>query len=553
MHNKQPKVSVFALGGLGEIGKNCYCIEYQNQIFIIDCGVSFTDETLPGIDYVVPGFKYLSENQDKIVGLFITHGHEDHIGGIPYLLQYVKIPVIYASKMAYDLIEKKIGDKGKKLTKLMLYTPDTVLNYGDISLSFIRVSHSIPDAFGIRVKTPLGSIFETGDFKIDMTPVGPHAEYEKLVEMANDGCLLLMPDSTNAERTDMVPSEKAIGRSISEIFSGIQGRIIIATFASNVYRIKQIIDASFQNNRKILIFGHSMENIVEVSRKNKFIDIPDAFFLDPEKVNDTDDSKMTILCTGSQGEPMAVLARIASGQHKKIKARAGDTVIFSSSPIPGNFQSVNNLINQFNKLGVNVISHGALYETHASGHAEQNGLKLMINLCRPKYLMPIHGEHRMQVIHCGLGVEVGMPKEHTFALANGDVLEFTNSGAEVKKAKVDATPLLIEGNSAALFSDELIAERHSISADGVFVLFVPLNSQNKLNGDVLTATRGFMSVYENEKTIKTIAQKATDYINTFSAEDREAATKALTEITQEIIQSAFARVPQVFVEYLVAD
>lgn len=493
------EIKVFALGGLGEVGKNCYCIEFKNQIFIIDCGVLFSDENLLGIDYVIPDFSYLIENKDKIKGLFITHGHEDHIGAIPYLLSKVDIPCIYAPKMAYDLIVTKLKDRQILNYNIQMYEPNSKYEFDEIKVRFARVSHSIPDSYGIIIETPLGAIFETGDFKMDMTPVGPHAEYYKLTEMSRKKTLLLMSDSTNAERSEMIESERKIGESISNIFADIQGRVIIATFASNVYRIKQILDASFEYGRKIVILGRSMEKVVEISRKNKFIDIPDKMFLKPEQLETLKNDNVTILCTGSQGESLAVLARIATNTHKLIKAKESDTVIFSSSPIPGNQQAVNKTINQLQMLGVDVITHGPLFDTHTSGHASQDGLKLMLNLCMPKYFMPIHGEHRMQVIHSQLAKDTGMDEKDTFVMDNGDVLVINNNGAYVEKQKIQAQEIYIEGNVLTDISSSLIKERKDISKEGVILINFILNEENKLASNIEINSKGFISLNNEEE------------------------------------------------------
>lgn len=535
---KDYEVRVFALGGLGEVGKNCYCIEFKDQIFIIDCGVLFSDENLLGIDYVIPEFTYLVENKDKIKGLFITHGHEDHIGAIPYLLSKIQIPCIYAPKMAYDLIVAKLKDRQILDYNIEMYQPNSSYKFDEVTIKFARVSHSIPDSFGIIVETPLGAIFETGDFKMDMTPVGPHAEYHKLTQMSMKKTLLLMSDSTNAERTEMIESEKKIGESISNIFADIEGRVIIATFASNVYRIKQILEASFEYGRKIAILGKSMEKVVEISRKNKFINIPDKMFIKAEEIESLTHDNVTILCTGSQGESLAVLSRIATNSHKLIKAKETDTVIFSSSPIPGNQQAVNKTVNQLQMLGVNVIIHGPLFDTHTSGHASQDGLKLMLNLCNPKYFMPIHGEHRMQVIHADLAVDTGMKSENTFVMDNGDVLVIKNNEAYVEKQKISAQPIYIEGNVLTDISCVLIKERKDISKEGIILINFILDDNNKLSSNISIDYKGFISGEDEVSLSNKINKIITSYLD---YETYYNDSKTRSELIDRVISYVFER------------
>lgn len=387
---KTDEIGVFALGGLGEVGKNMYIYEISDQIFIVDSGILFPDNHLLGIDYVIPDFQYLIENEERIAGLFITHAHEDHIGSIPYLLKKVKIPKIYAAGIAVDMIEHKLNEHSDvKVPPIDVYKSHYKYNFKDVVISFIRLNHSIPDMFGIVFKTKYGNIFHTGDFKIDLTPVGPPAEYDKLAKIGAEGTLLLTSDSTNSERDGIIESDSKIGKSLNELFSRINGRIIVATFASNMYRIQQIIETSIKNNRKIAFFGRSMERAIEIGRQSGYIIIPKGFLLDnKQNLNKIPDHELTILVTGSQGEPFAALSRIADGSHRQITARKGDTVIFSSSPIPGNQEGINRTINKLFRLDVEVITHGPLADTHTSGHGSKNDLKLMLSLVRPKFFIP---------------------------------------------------------------------------------------------------------------------------------------------------------------------
>ena len=511
--NKKNDIKVFALGGLGEVGKNCYCIEYQDQIFIVDSGILFPDEHLLGVDYVIPDFTYLMENEERIVGLFITHGHEDHIGGIPYLLKQVKIPKIYAAGIAVDLIHMKLAEHaGITVPEIIQFGSDSKFDFHGMHIYFIRLNHSIPDSFAIAFKTKEGTILHTGDFKIDFTPVGPNAEYEKLTRLGNEGLLLLLADSTNAMTEGFSSSEKSVGESIKDLFSHIKDRIIIATFSSNIYRIQQVIEASLINKRKIAVFGRSMEKTIEVGIQTGYIKATKQNFISPQDINNYRKGEVTILCTGSQGEPMAALSRVANGSHKYIKLIPGDTVIFSSSPIPGNAEGVNKTINALFKCGANVIVNSPINGTHTSGHANQGELKLLHSLVRPKYFMPIHGEYRMLKTHAKIASEIGCPIENTFVMGNGDILRINRNNAVVE-GKVKSGEVYIEGTRIGDFSSEIIRERKALSNDGLFAIIFTVNTKNKtIPVEPQVVSRGFIYMKDSGDLTKRLTNEAKNFL-----------------------------------------
>lgn len=502
------EIGFYALGGLGKVGMNCYVFDIHDQLFIVDAGILFPDEHLLGVDYVIPDFTYLRNNQEKIVGLFITHGHEDHIGGIPFLLMQVKIPKIYAAGVAIDLILNKLAEyKDIKVPEIITFNENSVFKFINCTITTIRLNHSIPDSYGFVFHTKYGNIFHTGDFKFDFTPIGPGVEFDKLAKLGEQGCLCMLADSTNATVDGFTKSEKVVEQSLRDLFSHIDSRIIVATFASNMYRVQQIIKISEENGRKVCVFGRSMEKTIEVGMKIGHIKAKPETIVDSQQISGLKPNEVTLLVTGSQGEPLAALSRIANGSHRSIKLIPGDTVIFSSSPIPGNQEGVNKTINQLFKNGCNVITNSPLNDTHASGHASQGDLKLMQSLVKPKYFVPVHGEYRMQKVHTQLAIECGVKPENNIILECGDVLCFKKDSYRVAYQKVQAGEVYIDGTRIGDIDNSLIQERCTLSEDGLFSIIFTLNEKNlSLLVEPQVVSRGFIYMKDSEALTKSFIE-----------------------------------------------
>lgn len=486
-------VSIFALGGLGEVGKNTYCFETERSLILVDAGVRFPEANLPGVDYVIPDYTYLKNNRNKVKALFITHGHEDHIGGIPFLVRTIHIPVIYAPRLAAALIRHKLEDaRIKDNIKIVEYDTDTIVPIGDdFKVSFFRVTHSIPDSYGICIDTKEGRIIETGDFKIDLTPVGPQFELDKLSRFGSEGVDLLMADSTNAEIEGYTPSEKNVRNGVEEVFDKAPGRIIVSTFSSNINRIQQVVEVAVEHNRKICIIGRSMETVVTIARKFGYIKIPDSALISDDMVRNYKASEICILCTGSQGETMAALSRIAKGDHKNIRIIPGDTIVFSSNPIPGNGALVDKLVNNLVKQGADVKQNSIAFSLHSSGHPSRQELRLMQRLARPKYFMPVHGEYRMLKLHGDLAIDLGMDKNNVFVCDNGDVITLKNHEV-TRGAKIPAEDVYIDGNFLDGLSNAVIHDREELKNDGMVAVLLTINSRkNQLVMPPVIYARGF--------------------------------------------------------------
>lgn len=539
-------VRIFALGGMLEVGKNMYCVEYDNKIVIIDCGILFPDEHLLGVDYVIPSFEYLKDKQDKIVGLFITHGHEDHIGGIPFFLKEISVPKIYAAGVTISLIKNKLEEhKDIRVPEIVEFKSNDKFDFDGIKISFIRMTHSVPDTFGIVIRTKEGTIFHTGDFKFDMTPNGPNTEFAKLAALGEEGLDLLLSDSTNACVPGYTKSEKLIGKNILDLFKHIHSRILVATFASNIYRVQQIVEAAVATNRKIAIFGRSMVKTIEVAQSIGYIKANPSTFIEVDDIKNYKDHELVIICTGSQGEPLAALSKIAQGTHKFVKLHPGDTVIFSSSPIPGNQVGVNNTINLLFKNGCNVITHSPITDTHTSGHAAQGDLMLLQTLLHPKYHMPIHGEYRMLKTSGELAIQCGLNPNNLFVLSNGDVLELKKHEV-VQNGKVPAADIYIDGAVSDLDSS-IIHERKSLSDDGLFSLIFTIEEKTRrIALEPQVVSRGFVYMKEAEELTSDLVNEAKNFLVRELANQKlsyQQIKNDLTEYLARIVKEKSGRKP----------
>lgn len=506
MSTNENTLSIFALGGLKEIGKNMYAVEYENEIIIIDCGNKFPDESLLGIDLIIPDITYLEENKDKVRALVVTHGHEDHIGGIPYFLKKINVPV-YGTRFTLGLIELKLKEhRILRETELIEIDANSNVPFEKISMSFFKVTHSIPDCLGIVFRTPEGNVVHTGDFKFDLTPENKqHADIHKMAEIGREGVLLLLSESTNAERPGLTPSEKAVGDHMVEAFIKAKRKVFVSTFASNVSRVQQVIYASQKTNRKLVLLGRSMVNVITVAIERGYVDIPDDMLIEPHEINEMNPENVTILCTGSQGEPMAALARLATNNFRGMEVLPEDTVILAAGPIPGNERNVSRIIDNLYTLGAKVIyGSGSSSGMHVSGHGYQEDLKLMLTLMQPKYFIPIHGEYRMLYHHRELAESVGVEEGNTFILQNGDVVDINGSNA-VQTRKIPVGNTYIDGMGVGDVGEVVLRDRKQLSEDGMLVIVLTIDKTiGKMISDPDIISRGFVYVRDAEQLMKNI-------------------------------------------------
>ncbi len=506
------KIKVIPLGGLGEVGKNITVIEYGEEIIVVDCGMTFPDSEMYGIDVVIPDVTYLVNNKDRVKGFFITHGHEDHIGAIPYILKQINAP-IYATNLTIGLIQNKLEEhKMLDIVELNVVKPGDTIALEKLKVEFIRTNHSIADSCALAIHTPLGIVVHTGDIKVDFTPVdGKVIDLQRLAKIGKQGVLLLMADSTNACHPGYTMSEKTVGETLDNLFSKGTGRIIVATFASNIHRLQQIINSSIKYGRKIAFSGRSMEKISEVAIKLGYLDMPEGLLIDLKDLKLYNSNQITIVTTGSQGEPMSALTRMASSTHKNIQIEKDDMIIISANPIPGNEKAVSKVINELTQKGANVI-YKSIEEIHVSGHACEQELKLLQSILKPKYFMPVHGEYKHLRKHILIAEEVGLEKEKSFILENGDVLSLNRKSACIS-GKVQAGNILVDGIGIGDVGNIVLRDRRNLSKDGIINIIVAIEKESRsiVSGPDIV-TRGFIYVRESEELVNQIKEISYDSI-----------------------------------------
>ena len=501
---KPSNLKIIPLGGLHEIGKNITVFEYENDIIIVDCGLAFPEDDMLGVDLVIPDISYLEKNKDKIRALIITHGHEDHIGAIPYLLKKINVP-IYATRLTCGLIRNKLEEhKLVKSTKLVEVKQGEVVKAGKFSVEFIRSSHSIPDSVMLAITTPVGTILHTGDFKIDYTPIdGQIMDFGRLAELGNEGVLALMSDSTNSERKGYTMSEKTVGDVFERLFQGCRKRIVVATFASNVHRVQQIVNCAVRYNRKIAVCGRSMINMINTARELDYIKVPDNVFIDIDMIKNYTDDQLVIITTGSQGEPMSALTRMASGEHRKVQITPDDLIIISANPIPGNEKLVSKVIDDLMQIGAEVV-YSSLADVHVSGHACQEEQRLMLALVKPKYFLPVHGEYRQLKAHAETAEEMGIDKDNIFMLTNGRVLEMNQEEAKFTTS-VQSGRVLVDGLGVGDVGNIVLRDRQHLSQDGLIIIVMTMDSST---GEIIAGpdviSRGFVYVRESENLMENV-------------------------------------------------
>ena len=506
MGKNQNKVQIIPLGGLGEIGKNMTVFRYGDDIILIDAGLMFPEDDMLGIDLVIPDITYLLENKDKVKAIFLTHGHEDHIGALPYVLKQIDVPV-YGTALTLGILQGRLRENNVSDNNLVTIKPGDKINVGAFNLEFIRVNHSIPDAISIVLKTPIGTIIHTGDFKFDQTPVdGQVTQFNKFAEFGDEGVLALLADSTNAERPGFTQSEKMVGQTFDDEFRYARNRIIVATFSSNVHRIQQVVDSAVKYKRKVAVIGRSMINVVNIAMELGYLRIPEGVLIDIDETNNYTSDQIVIITTGSQGEPLSALTRMAMNDHKKVDIMPGDTVIISATPIPGNEKLVARTIDHLYKLGADVIyekSNGV----HVSGHASQEEIKLMHNLVRPKYFIPVHGEYRHLIKHANLAKDLGMPSENIVIAENGSVIEISKNGIGIN-GKIQSGKVLVDGLGVGDVGNIVLRDRRQLSQDGIMIVVVTIDHEtcHVVSGPDIVS-RGFVYVREAEDLMEEAREK----------------------------------------------
>ena len=501
---KKPTLKIIPLGGLEEIGKNITAFEYDNEIIIVDCGLEFPTDDMLGVDLVIPDFTYLEKNKEKIRGMVITHGHEDHIGAIPYFLKQFDIP-IYATKLTIGLIQNKLEEhKLLRSAKLVEVSAGETINFGKIKVEFIRSCHSIPDSVMLAIYTPVGIVMHTGDFKIDYTPINSEmTDLTRIAEIGSRGVLALLSDSTNSERKGYTMSESTVGEVFDKLFINCKKRIVVATFASNVHRVQQIVNAAVENRRKIAVCGRSMINMIETARKLGYIDAPDNLFIDIDMIKNYTDEQLVIITTGSQGETMSALTRMANGEHKKVEITPNDLIIISATPIPGNEKLVAKVIDDLMKIGAEVV-YSSLADVHVSGHACQEEQKLILSLVKPKYFLPVHGEYRQLIAHADTAKKMGIPAENIFMSTNGRILELSEEGAKLT-GTVPVGKILVDGLGVGDVGNVVLRDRQHLSQDGLIVIVMTMDAGS---GEIVAGpdviSRGFVYVRESENLMEEV-------------------------------------------------
>ena len=518
MPRKSAKIKAFLLGGLNEIGKNMTVLEYKNDIVVIDCGLIFPEDEMLGIDIVIPDVSYLVKNKDRIKALLITHGHEDHIGAIPFFLKKMNVP-IYTMPFTMGLIALKLKENNISGVELNVIQPNQKIVLGSFTAEFIRVNHSIPDSCSIALYTDAGTIFHTGDFKVDYTPVDDvRIDLNKIAGIGSKGVTLMLGESTNVERPGYTESAASVGNTLNQIFASVDNnRIFVATFASNVHRLQQIIDAAHKTGKKVAVSGRSMANIMDVASELNYLKIPDNTYIDLRDINKYDDNELVIITTGSQGEPLSALTRMSKMEHRQIEIRRGDVVVFSAHPIPGNEKLVSRVINDLFAIGATVI-YDSVSEIHVSGHARQEELKLMLSLVQPKFFIPIHGEKRHLIQHKEMSLKIGLKEENVFLLSNGDVLEVDKNEAKLA-GKVPSGNILVDGLGVGDIGNIVLRDRKHLSEDGLIVVVIPLKESDKIADKIEIISRGFIYVKESEELIDDIKAVVVESIEGFERRD----------------------------------